>query len=409
MEEDVHQALEVMPGLCFAGILNELPERSEGLGLRDPLRDAEEVIRGTGRLREPHAYRPVPRGYGERRKRARDRGPHLALREYGKWSLIPKGLQGLRELISGLHGGALKHALRLRCSLWFCGRTAEPLTGLFLQVTEIELVSYGEDLLPVRSSGREGLEVKAQGHVGLDGGEHLREPDGLELRDERVMELRRAAESEGLCLLRPRRRDLLDIAEGVQDCRSGLGAGALHPRDVVRGVASDRKVVGDELRRDAELINDALPVKDGVLHGVVNPDAVLHELREVLVPRADHDPDILPHSHGGKRADGVVRLDPGLLQDQHAERRRDVADIGKLCGEVRGNRRPRRLVGGIDLVPEAGLALVRRVEDHDLGNSREITEEVADHLRERQDRARGEALAAREPGALRREERPEEE
>ena len=281
--------------------------------------------------------------------------------------------------------------------------------GLCPEITEIELVSYGEDLLPVGLAWCEGLQGKAKRHVGLNGGEDLGEPDGLKLRDERLVELPGAPEPQGLRLLRACRRDLLDAAEGVEDRGRGLGAGALHPGDVVRGVARNREIVRDELRRDAELLNHSLSVKDGLLHGVVDFDAVLHKLREVLVPRADHDPDILLPRHGGKRADGVVGLDPGLLEDKHAEGRGDVADIGELRAEVLGNRRPRRLVLRIDFVPEASLALVRRVKDHDLRDSRVLLEEVADHLRERQDRSGWKALSACEPRALRREERPEEE
>ena len=44
MEEDVHQALQVMPGLHGFRILEESTERAERLLLRDPLLLAEEIV-----------------------------------------------------------------------------------------------------------------------------------------------------------------------------------------------------------------------------------------------------------------------------------------------------------------------------------------------------------------------------
>ena len=61
-----------------------------------------------------------------------------------------------------------------------------------------------------------------------------------------------------------------------------------HAGDVVAGVADEREHV-DHLRRlHAELLDDAVGVEPGaVLARVVDADAVVHELKEVLVDRDD--------------------------------------------------------------------------------------------------------------------------
>ncbi len=105
------------------------------------------------------------------------------------------------------------------------------------------------------------------------------------------------------------RDDAVGAAVLVEPLRGGLRPDLRHARDVVRAVADQREVVDDLLGQHVELRLDARAVELRVEHRVDERDAVVHELRHVLVAGRDDDLEALARRALGERADHVVGLD----------------------------------------------------------------------------------------------------
>ena len=111
----------------------------------------------------------------------------------------------------------------------------------------------------------------------------------------------------------------------VQPFRGGLGPDLRHARDVVRGVADEREVIDDLLGHHVELRLDARAVELRVEHRVDERDAVVDELRHVLVAGRDDDLEALVRA----RARRACR------SRRRPRRRRCAAAAGRARGSPR--------------------------------------------------------------------------
>ena len=157
------------------------------------------------------------------------------------------------------------------------------------------------------------------------------------------------------------RQQVVDRRVLVEPLRRGLRPDLRHARDVVGGVAHQREVVDDLLGVHVELDLHAGPVERRVGHGVDQRDAVVHQLRHVLVAGGDDHAHAGVGRAAGERADHVVRLDAGHAQQRQPLRLDGGDQRVDLRAQVVGHRRPVRLVLGEQLVAER---LAGRVEYH---------------------------------------------
>ncbi len=159
--------------------------------------------------------------------------------------------------------------------------------------------------------------------------------------------------------------------------RGGLRAHLRYAGNVVRAVADEREVVDDLLGQHVELRLDAGAIELGVEHRVDAGDAVVDELRHVLVARRDHDLEPIGRRAFGERADDVVgfdALDPEQRQTESWNRFDQRLDLG---AQIVRHRRPMRLVFLEEFVTESPP---RRVE-HDRDELRVLVlEELVQHV-----------------------------
>jgi hypothetical protein len=125
-------------------------------------------------------------------------------------------------------------------------------------------------------------------------------------------------------------------------------------RHVVDGVADQRQVVDDALRRHAELGLHAFDVQHlrRLGHGVDQRDAAGDQLRQVLVAGGDQHLVAAGGGHAGERADGVVGLDAGHHQHRPAEQAHHLVDGRDLLAQRVRHRRALGLVLGVPVVAE---------------------------------------------------------
>ena len=118
----------------------------------------------------------------------------------------------------------------------------------------------------------------------------------------------------------------LEITVLGEPFHGGLRAHALKSRNIVGSVADEREVVGDPLRRDAELLGDRGRIKATPAHGRVRrrrrsqlDDRSADALAEVLIG-ADNDACV---ASLGENSDGggnqVIGFDAASLEDLEAE------------------------------------------------------------------------------------------
>ena len=155
-----------------------------------------------------------------------------------------------------------------------------------------------------------------------------------------------------------------DGAAGVEQFRRAFGADPRYAGDVVRGVADERQIVGDQLRRHAEFFHDlrfaALDEATGVaVRRRDEFDPRVHELREILV-RAD-DPHVARLFREREGPGEVVRLVVFAGDQRPAERLRHFPYPRHLELQLLRHRRTVRLVLRVDPQPEVDLAAV---EEH---------------------------------------------
>ena len=100
--------------------------------------------------------------------------------------------------------------------------------------------------------------------------------------------------------------DIVERAVLGQPFHRGFRPDLGHAGHVVDGIADQRQVINDALRRHAEFLFDASDVQFFVGHGVDQRDLLRDQLRDVLVTGGDH------HTHAGllglarQRTDDII-------------------------------------------------------------------------------------------------------
>ncbi len=125
----------------------------------------------------------------------------------------------------------------------------------------------------------------------------------------------------------------IERAVGRNQIPCTLFADAWNAFDVVDGVTHQGEDVDDPVRRHADLLVDAgRVVPHSLVPRVENPDAVAHELEEILV--AGDDGDAVAFGGGLLRqgSDDVVSLVAFVGQNRHAERFAGAMDQWDLTG-----------------------------------------------------------------------------
>ena len=141
---------------------------------------------------------------------------------------------------------------------------------------------------------------------------------------------------------------VLEAAEVPDEFEGRLGADARHPRNVVRGVAGETHHIHHLRRIDTQLLFDGGQVGARLLHRVPDARPFGDQLHEVLVAGHHHDRKSFLLQAPRQRADEVVGLVSGHLENRQAVAGRDLLDVGNLEGHVRGHRGAVRLVAGED-------------------------------------------------------------
>ena len=180
------------------------------------------------------------------------------------------------------------------------------------------------------------------------------------------------------------RQQLLDRTVGGDEIARALLADAGNALDVVDRIPHQREHVYDLRRRDPELLLHAVGVVPrAIFLRVVNGDAVVHQLEEVLV--TGDDGDLEPGFDGpfGKRADHVVGFEAREGENRDAEGFTRFVDPRNLLGEIRRHRGAVGLVVGRHLGPECRAGQVERRGDV---LRRMIGDELAQHRHEDVDR-----------------------
>jgi hypothetical protein len=129
-----------------------------------------------------------------------------------------------------------------------------------------------------------------------------------------------------------------------------LGADLVDAGNVVDGVADQRQVIDDTLRRHAELAEHAGFVEHLVAHRVDQADVRADQLREILVTGRHHHLHALRRRLRRQRTDHVVRLDAVAHQQRPAEGHDGRVQGFDLTHHVLGHRRAVRLVLRVPVV-----------------------------------------------------------
>ncbi len=184
--------------------------------------------------------------------------------------------------------------------------------------------------------------------------------------------------------------DAVERAVFGQPFDRGLGTDLGHAGHVVDRIADQRQIVDDALGRYAELGHHARRIEDFAAHRIDQRDAVVHQLRQVLVAGGHHGADALGGGLAGERADHVIGLDTIDHDDRPAQRAHRLVDRLDLPGEIVGHRRAMFLVCGVQRIAE-GLAL--GVEHAGAILCRVIVAQLAQHVDHAVDGPRGQAFA----------------
>ena len=152
-----------------------------------------------------------------------------------------------------------------------------------------------------------------------------------------------------------------------------------HAGDVVDAVAHECQHVADLAGGNAEERGHARVVQEDLFARVEDADPVPgDQLQHVFVGR--HDDHVVTLGFGllGERADDVVGLVAGQLDDRDPIGRQGLADLGELRGEIVRHRHAVGLVLGVRLVP---LGPLRPVP----GGGQKVGTVLPDHLAEHRD------------------------
>ena len=193
---------------------------------------------------------------------------------------------------------------------------------------------------------------------------------------------------------------LFERAVARDELARALLADAGHPLDVVDRVAHQREHVDDLRRQYPELLFHALGVVPrAFVPGVVDRDAVVHQLKEVLVAGDDRHLEAGRHGLRRQRADHVVGLVALRGDDRHTERLAGLVHPRDLLGEIRRHRRAIGLVVGDQIVAERAPGQVERRADE---LRLMILNQLAQHVHEDVDGVRGLAARAAQAAAAHR-------
>ena len=147
-----------------------------------------------------------------------------------------------------------------------------------------------------------------------------------------------------------------------QPLGGGLGAHLGNAGHVVHGVADEGLKVDHQIRRHAELGGHAGHVALLAVHGVDDGDAVVHQLRQVLVAAGDDHVDPLLGRDVGERGDHVIGLDAGNRHHFPAQQLHHFMDRLDLRAQVVRHGGTLGFVFGIDLVAEGRAAGVEHAD-----------------------------------------------
>jgi len=154
------------------------------------------------------------------------------------------------------------------------------------------------------------VESHAQFHIATNGGQFARQR-----QDALVFAQAFANFSRHFCRLG---QQFVQRAVLPQPLGGGFGTDLRDAWNVIRGVAHQSQIVDDLLGPDVELRLDARAVHDAAAHGVDKRDAIVDELRHVLVAGGDADLQSLCSGGAGKRADDIVRFHAADTQQGQA-------------------------------------------------------------------------------------------
>ena len=165
--------------------------------------------------------------------------------------------------------------------------------------------------------------------VGLDG--QQRAPGGQPVQRAAQVLADHALDGAGL------RHHRFQRAVFAQPLHRRLGADLVNAGHVVYGIAHQCLVVQHQVRGHAEFSLHAGEVAALVVHGVQDQDALVDQLRQVLVAAADDHVQPLRGSGPGQRTDHVIGLHAGHVEHFPAEQTHDFVDRLDLAAQVVGH------------------------------------------------------------------------
>ena len=154
------------------------------------------------------------------------------------------------------------------------------------------------------------------------------------------------------------RQDPFEIAVGVDQRGRRLDADARDAGHVVGGIAGERLDLDHLVGADAEFLGHLGGADRARADGIEHAHARTHELHHVLVGRDDDHLEAGLAGDARIGGDDVVGLEALDLDARDVEGAGGLADKRELRDQVLGRRRPVGLVIGVDVVAEAGPALV---------------------------------------------------
>ena len=245
-------------------------------------------------------------------------------------------------------------------------------------------VEPGDEGGAVRVLGAQLVQRQGQRDVAGEFDEAAADAGGFGVFDQHVAAL---AGLHGGC----RGQDGVDGAELLDELGGGLRADAGDAGNVVDAVAHEGLDLGDEVGRDAELLDDLGGADRLLLDGVLHHDAVVDELHQVLVGGHDGGAPAGSGGRAGVAGDEVVGLPVGQLDRGDAEGGGGVADEGELRDQLRRRLGALGLVLVVQVVPEGGAPGIE--DDGDVG-AFVVLQQAGEHIGEAEDGVDGSAVGA---------------
>ena len=165
----------------------------------------------------------------------------------------------------------------------------------------------------------------------------------------------------------------------------GPGADLGHPGHVIHAVAHERQIIDDAFGRQAELFDHPRAIQIIIVHGVDQMDALVDDLREVLVAGRDDGLDVPLAGLARQGRDHIIGLDAIDAEQRDAQRADNLVQRPDLAGQLIRHGRPVGLVVGKQIIAE-GAAL--GVKDHREIIRPALGQVFSDHIDDAVDRAR---------------------